>query len=368
MKIALITRHAISNYGSILQTIATQKVIQNLGNDVEVIDYVRKDEDYRYITETLLKKSDKWNRNFLTRLIYKVIQSPSYLIMGRKFREIQKKELNLTRRYISIDELEKGCPIADIYLTGSDQVWGPVGSEEYDVTYFLKFVNNVKKIAYAGSFGKTNFNTHIKNEYKLMLSDYSKIAVRENSAKKIVEEMLSTKVDQVLDPTLLITANEWLEYIKKDINTNYVLIYQLHANRKMDEYAKELAKRKNLPLIRITPSLHHVLRGGKVKFLPELGVFLSYIKNATYMITDSFHGTAFAINFGIQFINVSPGETATRNISILELTELENRMIKSYEDFNIFNEEIDYEKVDEILSKERQNSLCWIESALKGKV
>lgn len=85
-----------------------------------------------------------------------------------------------------------------------------------------------------------------------------------------------------------------------------MLIYEIHNNPRLDTYAKYFAAYVGLPLVRITPTLHQAVRGGKMVLLPNIGEFLSYIKNATYMVTDSFHGTAFAINFNTQFIEVLP--------------------------------------------------------------
>jgi len=368
MKIAVITRHAITNYGSLLQTYATQKVLQNMGHEVAIIDYIRNDEDYSTITKVLLKKSPKWNSNPIMRAIYYTIQSPEYILMGKKFEKLRKKNLLLTKtKFNNLDQLTREKPIADIYCTGSDQVWGPIGYELYDPAYFLAFTGPEDKcISYAASFGKTVFDEKTKAAYSELLKKYITLTVREKSAFEIVRYMGFGDVRQVLDPTLLLTCEEWNSLIKKEILTKYVLIYQLHTNLKMDQYAKDFAKKVGLPLIRITPTPHHIVRGGKPVLLPDLGIFLSYIKNAEYMITDSFHGTAFAINFNTQFIDINPGLTATRNLSILELTGLTNRMLTSYDDFSFLSQKIDFAPVNERIKMERLRSLQWLSSTLDG--
>lgn len=366
MKVSIITRHAITNYGSLLQSFALQQVIENLGYTTEIIDYVRNDEEYRNITDVLVKRSRKWNSNVVLRSIYKCLQSREYRIAGKKFEGFQHRYLNLSNRYSSLNELVKHPPIADIYCTGSDQVWGTIGDETYDKAYFLEFVKeNSKCISYAASFGKTKMDKGFTTMLKGMLYKYNDLLIRESSALEILHSLGFENSKQVLDPTLLIDSRQWDKYMgTKKINKNYVLIYQLHRNKKMDTYAKAFAKKVNLPLIRITPSLHHVVRGGKVVFLPDIVEFLAYIKNAKYMITDSFHGTAFAINYNVQFINIHPGETATRSQSILELAGLKNRMLTNYSDFSYIDKMIEYIEVNKTLALEREKSISLLKEAL----
>lgn len=364
MKVSFITRHAITNYGSLLQTYALQYIIQRMGYEVEVIDYIREDEDYKKIANSLVKKSKTWNKNGLTRAIYCALVSPEYMFMGKKFEKMRKQFLQLTsQKYVNIEELVSEKPVADIYCTGSDQVWGPIGTNEYDPAYFLDFCSKQdKKIAYAGSFGKTEFTEEIKQVYANMLSKYQHIAVREKSAQEILQS-LGIPSTQVLDPTLLLTKHEWMELVqikknKKIKNDKYVLVYQLHRNDAMDKYAEQFAKKANLPLYRVSPSIHQVTRGGKFIWLPDLGEFLEAINNATYFITDSFHGTAFAINLNTQFIEILPNNnTGTRNQSILEMTGLSNRILKEENDFHFITEMIDFSEVNSIISVEREKSI-----------
>ena len=355
--IKVITRHTPSNYGSLLQSIATIKVINNLGNKCHIIDYRRKDERGLSAIISAISKKEKWNSNIFKKLSYIFLRFPIEYLAQMKFDTMRTEYLNLTKTYYiksQLSELE-----ADIFMTGSDQVWGPVLTEQYDDVYFLSFVKNeTKKIAFAASFGKTEFTPEIEIKYKSLLANYDKIAVRENSAVDLLNNWCISHSGQVLDPTLLITAQDWADFIKKDFSHKYVLVYQLHNNKNLDEYAKRFASEVGLPLFRISPSFHQIYRGGKFIYLPNLGQFLSYIKNCTYMITDSFHGTAFAINFNKQFIEILPdNNTGTRNLSILELTHLSNRIITDFSDFSIKNRIIDYSNVNQIIENERKKSI-----------
>lgn len=113
-KICFITRHAIVNYGSFLQTYATQKLFEDYGYNAEVLDYVREDEEYHNVTELLLKKSKKWNRDTFTRLIYRIVQWPDHYICGRAFEKERAKYLNLSGRISNPVADASKIPIADI--------------------------------------------------------------------------------------------------------------------------------------------------------------------------------------------------------------------------------------------------------------
>ena len=122
-KICFITRHAIVNYGSFLQTYATQKLFEDYGYEAEVLDYVREDEEYHNVTELLLKKSDKWNKNIVKRLIYRIIQWPDHYICGRAFEKERAKYLNLSERITNAVSDASKIPAAVLSCPGSDQVW-----------------------------------------------------------------------------------------------------------------------------------------------------------------------------------------------------------------------------------------------------
>ncbi len=358
MKVAVITRHAITNYGSLLQAFATQQVIEELGHTCEIIDYVRNDESYSQHEKTLLARKPEWNRNLIKKVMYLALRQPESIASGRKFEVEQSKYLHLTKRYASSEELLEDKPIADVYMTGSDQVWGPVENGSYDSSYCLSFTNDSdKRIAYAASFGRTEMTSEIENFFKKWLSRYRYIGVREDSAVSLLNKMGIDSV-QVLDPTLLLDSMFWSKIAKPIKEKKYVLVYQLHNDKRVGTYAAQVAKTRGLPLIRVSTSFHQISREGKLIWCPEIGKFLSYIKNAECMVTDSFHGTAFAINFNTPFVEVLPNnKTGTRNVSILQMTGLSDRIIKDYTDTALAWREIDFLSSNRILKKERENSI-----------
>lgn len=358
MKAAVITRHGISNYGSLLQAMATQQVIEDLGHTCEIIDYIRNDESYMQHEKTLLKRKPEWNDNPVKRMMYLAVRQPAGIAAGKYFEKAQKKYLHLSKRYTTWEQLDRDRPKADVYITGSDQVWGPVENGSYDSSYCLSFTEESdRRIAYAASFGHTDMTPELENYYKKWLSRYESIAVREDSAVEILRNM-GIQAVQVLDPTLLLDASYWSRYTQPIREGKYLLIYQLHNDRRLDEYAEKAAASTKLPLIRISASLHQISRKGKFVWLPETGQFLSYIKNAECLITDSFHGTAFAINFHTPFVEVLPdNNTGTRNMSILKMTGLTDRILTNVNDTALAERKIDYTEADRILADKRKESL-----------
>ncbi len=369
MKVDIITRHSVPNYGSLLQSYATQKAIEKMGHESEIINYTKYEERYENLANTLIK-GKKWDRNIALRLIYKIVQTPNYARMYKKFAKYRKEFLKETKNeYGNIEELKENIPDADVYCSGSDQIWGKIGTEEYDQSYFLEFAKGRKCISYASSFGKTELNEELNKNLDRLLGKYTKILVREDSAKKILNDRNFDNVQQVLDPTLLLSKNEWTELANKSnkkIPEKYVLIYQLHDNKLFDKYAEKFAKSKKLKLLRISPSLYHITRSGKLIYLPTQYDFLKYFLNAEYILTDSFHATVFSIIFNKKFIDVLPAnKTGTRIESILNLFGIENRILQKYDDMELIESSIDYEKVNIRLDEERSKSMNFFKDAIE---
>ena len=369
MKVDVITRHAVPNYGSLLQTYATQRVLEELGYEVEIINYIRDDEKYKNLVNSLVK-GKKWDKNWILREIYKAIQKPNYGTMYKKFENYRKNFLKLTNlEYGNLEELKKNKPQADIYCSGSDQIWGNIGKDEYDPVYFLEFLNGERCFSYSASFGKTKLDKKLDDNLKQLLSKYETLLVREDSAKEIILNKGFKNVEQVLDPTLLLSEEKWSEIASKKKNRNkYILIYQLHANKDFNEYAKKLKKKTGMKLLRISPSLYHITRSGKLVYLPNQYEFLGYFKNAEYILTDSFHATAFSIIFNKKFSVILPEKTSTRITSLLKMTNLENRVIKDYNDLSIINKDINYKEINTILKERREESKELLKEAIQGKI
>ena len=372
MVVNVITRHAPTNYGSLLQAIATQRVIMNLGHECRIINYIPKCETGVRMAITQLEQKTKWRRNPIKKAIYLMVAEPETLLMDRKFLAMRKKYLLMGPRCATTGELKKlyAEKKDEVFLTGSDQVWGPISTGHYDPTYFLDFVpKSSRKLAFAASFGKAIFDEQTLKEYRVLLKKYDSLAVRENVAVELLKKMdISAK--QVLDPTLLMDADAWSEYVKPMKKPEkYVLVYQIHANSDLDHYAVKFAEKAELPLLRVSPLLHQAKRSGKFVYCPDISGFLDLVKNATYMVTDSFHGTAFAINFNTQFVEVLPNTgTSSRNQSILELTGLTDRIVRDLNDFSYIDQEIDFKEANEKIGTSRIESIRILEEMLAEQI
>ena len=372
MTVKVITRHAPSNYGSLLQSIATQTVLEHLGYECKMIDYQRKDErGIRMVLNQVSRKKDFSSP--LKKLFYIIIRYPVEKYAQCRFDRMRNRYLKMTKRCTTPEDLSQLK--ADAFMTGSDQVWGPVITGMYDAAYFLQFATGgAKRLSYAASFGKTNFDAATTRVYQQMLASYDEITVREDSAVQMLESWGAKNCyGQVLDPTLLLSADEWIDLLVyeemqiKYASQKYILVYQIHNDRQLSSYALRLAAHTGLKLLRVNPFMHQVHRGGKFVLCPDVTEFLSLIKNATYIVTDSFHGTCFSLTFEKQFIEVLPNNTTgTRNQSILALTGLSNRIVYDFDDFSIINRMINYQPVREILAKERGRSVKMLKCLLNS--
>lgn len=368
-KVGIITLHRVVNYGSVLQAYALQKKVDELGYESEIIDYFPERLTILGMLKRIKNKGDKFKKSFVIRNIARVVIFPSYILRFNVFFKFLKKYLNLSKiTYKSEKEINDANFDYDIYCTGSDQVWNCGWNEKFDYPYYLSFApDNKNKIAYAASFGKSKLENQEKELTKKYLLRYNKISLRELSGVKIVESLGIKNSINVLDPTLLLNGADWRKISSnKYKEENYILVYNLNRNKKIDEYANNLSKETGLKIKFLSYQLHEFYKKGKIYCNPQVEDFLALIDNAKYVITDSFHATAFSINFNTQFIIVYPGKYSTRLQSILEILNLENRVAKSSNDLSIISHEIDYKKVNECMQEMREESINWLENALRG--
>ena len=370
MKVEVITLHNIKNYGSALQTYATQKVFQDKGLDVEFIDYYRKDIIEKNLLNNWINNSSFFSKNILTKMAGRIFLGKSIKKQCVVFNSFLNKRIKLTKKkYYTNDEIKQELPQADIYCTGSDQVWNGEWNQGIERPYFLDFLpENAKRIAYAASLGRKSLEKEEENEIKPLLKKYKMISVREKSGINILNKMDIQNVEHVLDPTLLLNKNEWSElFVPIKQKRKYILVYQLNTkNPKFDKYVKDVSKKLKMPIIRISNVYYQAFKYGKFIFCPTVEEFLSYFANAEYIITDSFHGTAFSINLNKKFVSIFPNKFSERLMSILTLTGLEERQVKNFSELDLVTQDIDYSRVNSIIDNERNNSKKYIEKAIES--
>ena len=367
-KVELITLQRVPNYGSVLQAYATQKILESLNYEVEIINYFPERMTIKAMLRRIKKKKKKLNNSILMRTIARVIIIPSYIKRFSSFKKFY-KNLNQTKKeYHSNEEIKKDLPVADIYCTGSDQVWNSEWNEGIDKALFLDFApDNKKKVAISASFGKKSLNNDEITITKELLSKYSNISLREKSGVDILKQLKIDNSINILDPTLLLNKQEW-EIIasKKFTNEKYILVYNLNRNSKIDRYAENLSKETGLKIKYLSYQIHEFYKKGKMYCNPKVEDFLSLIKNAEYVITDSFHGTAFSLNFEKEFVIVYPEKYSTRIQSILELLDLKDRVAIDEKDLKVCEKKINYSTVSKKLNNERIKSIEWIKNALSN--
>lgn len=369
MKIGLITRHAVPNYGSLLQAYSSVNLMEQLGYECKIINYIRYDERKNTLWKSILSTNNNWNSNILKRIIFNFIQKPSYRNMYKKFENYREDLLSgkLTKEFGSIDELKKDKLDFDIYCSGSDQLWGKISCDDFDPTYFLEFVSSDSICcSLSSSFGKDILSLELKNELPTICKKYSFLTVREQSAFDILDE-LGIKSKVILDPTMLV-EKDWNELANKshmNIKDNYILVYQLHNDKKFDKYLEELSRRKKLKIYRICPSIHHILKKGKSIYLPNIYDFLYLIKNAKLVITDSFHCSVYSILFNKTFGSYLANNTNTRIINLVNQFDLKNKIIKMNDNFAWANDDVNWIKVNKKLKQLKEDSILYLKNNLE---
>ena len=358
LKVDIITMDAVPNYGSVLQAFATQDFFERHGCEVTIINYAREDVKY----ENLLKTWSKGN------IIKALVMIPTINRWKHIFKSFREENLNLSEKQYSTDEdFEKYPLLADIYCTGSDQVWNSIWNKGIIRPLYLSFVPNDRfKFAYAASFGQKSLSKEEIQDTINLIDAYNFISVREKSGVDILENQYGYRdAVQLLDPTLMLSGDEWRKHsTRRKIKEDYILVYNLNRSKEFDAYAVELSKKTGYKLVRFCTRYDQFYRPGKSMLVPRVFDFISSIDNAKYVLTDSFHATAFSMNMGTEPICIYPREFGGRLESFLELTDSLQRHVIDYSDFEVINRPVNWEKVNTILFNERKRGEEWVDKVL----
>ena len=355
-KISVITMHRIYNYGSVLQSYATQKIFEDKGFECEIVDYIS---PHRAKKPLFLDYPPKLEGKKLKKIFYYAAKFPSFILKDITFGGFIKNNLHLTKQqYITNEDILKNPPVADIYVSGSDQVWNSKYNHGVDKSYYLNYApDKAKKYAFVSSFGKTELGKEEVDQIKPMLSDYTGITVREDSAVKILADM-GIDSECLIDPTLQVDKEHWKSKASKRlVKENYLLLFLLYnEDNGATEYAEKIAKEKGLKLVKLSWELKKPHGVDRLFTHRKPQDFLSLFHYADFIVTNSFHGTAFSINLNKQFVFVPRSEFNGRIESLLRLFNLNNRKVTSIEQTDICREEIDYVPVNIKLLDERKRA------------
>lgn len=368
MKIGQITMYG-DNYGACLQAFALQKVIQNMGHDIEIIRYLQTNRNI-VGSASKLKKIQSLGVSGLLKYV-----------IEHKYIELRKNAYkNFRERFLSFNNKEwfRDDDLADIndkydcFICGSDMIWSEEFSKDWDF-FFLKFADKRKSYSYAPSFGKNSLEDENRTRVKNYLEQFARVSCRENGGVELIGSLGIQNAIQVLDPTMLLSKDEWCELIpekERVIREPYVFAYL---------FGNETDGRKSF----INTVENKI---GKVYTLPKFtkksqnsfpinGIgpmdYLRLFRDAEFIVTDTFHGLMFSIIFRKPFVVLQRhdgsqwSKYSDRMTSTLEMFGLADRYIDdNFKQIEIFKE-LDYSKYEEIIDKRKEDSLTYISEILK---
>ena len=293
-KTATVTWITYKNFGTFLQAYALQQFILSLGYENNIID-----------DKVIVSKKD----NFIARIKKKLLiifskKCRKYYCnlqeSGLKYEQFKKRQLIIDTDLPNYDILNKKY---DVFICGSDQIWYPFFLENDSQDYYFASFSNKKKIAYAPSIGVKSMPEYLKTKMNKLVSQFSYISAREIEGCKILGDIVNKEVTHVVDPTLLLNSSQWANLLSPTcIKAGYILLYLLTYNRKYIEVAFGFARQHKLPIkIFFTQKEYYTIPCEKIYGAGPIE-FLNQIKNAEYMLTDSFHGSIFSYIFKTQFV------------------------------------------------------------------
>lgn len=352
MKIGIVTLVGYFNYGNRLQNYALQKVLQDItGETVKTLIFVTDDKAKEHIKVFLYKENGKIKINNYRDIVREL-----------RFRYFSLKYIKSKRIKVKQDRIPQDIDDDfDLLIVGSDQVWNPYYWDSIDCQkYLLTFSTSQKKISYAASFGVDCIGKEWGAKFGNELKRFKAISVREASGKRILNRIIESQIEVVLDPTMLITSDDWRKmksrlYLKRE----YILIFALGDDFDNTEIVEEYAKNHNYMIINLSDPQSAFYSCG-----PR--TFLALIDEASLVITDSFHATVFSILFHTDFIIVNRKQKSQRDMSsriktLLDVFNLDER----YGNINDnIEKKCDFTSTDWILDKERARSYEWLKNAI----
>lgn len=387
MKIGIVTFVKCDNYGAELQAYALQWKLNQLGYDAELIDLQKIEKDLASNASSILPaiknrfKVYGWKAPFeIGKLVVDVLQRKLAAKKNESnaeekhklFLDFFDKFIRHSNRYYTIEEIRQATDLPyDVYIAGSDQIWNYMHNDNLDV-YFLEFAKEfgAHRISYAASISAASIPAKYQDEYRNLLKNIQYLSVRELHGAKLIKELTGRDVEVVLDPTLLVTSEEWLNNVAKNplSGEKYVLVYTLSGSKYIQELCDNIAGRLGCKVVNMKINFRKD-DSEKMTDLFDLGPqeWVGLISGASYVVTDSFHGTAFSINFNKPFTTlVNPvSNMNSRVLSILKIMGLEDRII--YDDGTRKMPKelyVDYTEVNKRMEEWRHKSLSFIKKSL----
>lgn len=340
-----------TNYGSCFQAYALQKSIESMNIDNERCEY-------RLIPiQTLISSNKSGFEQRIKKLFYRLHRM--------QFKQFEEKNM----KYAAVNnkgELPLLNMNADGFVCGSDVIWNPDFSGR-NGAYYLDFARKYK-FSYAASFGKAELSLEDYEWIKEHLNSFNEISCRERSGVETVKRCLNRFAALVVDPVLLLTKDEWDQMAGKKKPGKYIFVYITHKNKKLNEFVKALQKKTRLRVIRSVYAPGQAI-DQRVIQVQKPEKWLQLLRDAEYVVTNSFHATAFSVLFHKKFFTfIRPGRKTGVNIRMndfLEELNLGKRMISSVPN-NMDLTDIDYREADEIINNLRCESLAFLQRNIRN--
>lgn len=401
-KIGILTAVNVDNTGSELQAYALVQKLRLLGYDAEILDYqfserrgiqkrlfsiMRKFFHLLLSCFNLIRGRFQANKTTVSHDENKATPTLRQQRLCEFWNDTPHSSVSYTREMIF-----KKPPPYDVFLVGSDQVWNYRFNQDLDV-FLLSFLEDrTCCLSYATSIGMKRVPFRYRHKYKQALGNFGAVSLRESDGCRIISDLLCKDVEHVLDPTMLLTVDDWSKEARaSEISGSYILLYTVRVPGRILPTAKyyltgrrslrniiakalELSRRMSMPVVSVSQRY-----GSDAALFPSEVIdksdagpreFLSLMRDAAFVLTNSFHGSAFSINFGRNFMSFSDPECPMRSMktrleSLLGMFDLSNRLVSTDFPISAWPSDVDYTKVHVLLDEKREESLKWLTDSLE---
>ncbi len=351
MRVNIITKHSAYNFGAMLQAYALSEKVSELGADCSIIDLRQKKP--APVSSWLSPSGAIKNLAFY-------LHKKEILDGYQKF-ETFIKNYTKTEKYDSSWDLRKEIPDADVYISGSDQVWNPLDIND---AFYLRFVPKDKiRASYAASMGISYIPEGAKNIIKEYINDFDYISVRENTGKEMLSEITDKDINVNVDPVFLLDEDRWKSVGKKpDLNKPYILCYVLYRPVWLNGWLKKLHKKTGKQIVVVTTDAYRNIYHNKIIRNAGPFEFLGLLQNADFVVSTSFHGVALSIANKRPFYAAINENAPSRISDLLSLMKLEDRIISEKTDTVLCD--LDYEEANKIIEAEREKSVNYLKQLI----
>ena len=370
-KVGILTFQNAHNYGAVLQLYALKTFLCKNGYDAKAINYINKCIEKNYPKFPIIEIKTDRKLSIIKSILMLPITIVKNLYALRQYRIKYKKftkfinQLTDSKKISNLREIDCSKEY-HAFVCGSDQIWNPTLTGGLDGAYFCDFDSDAIKIAYSASMGLKKLPPKEELSFQRMINNFDYVGVRENSLKEYISKFSNKDVEVTVDPTLLLEKEDYIHMTKENKNGRYIFLYSLIEDKKLYSIADKLSKKLNIPIVELRYNKLYSHR--KYIQVADSGPeeFLSFIKNAEIVITNSFHGTIFSIMFEKKFYTVFNEWGSSRLETLLINVGLKDRCISFFEEIDVDNA-IEYDKVKSKLKDLRKKSAVFLLESLKGK-